>query len=223
MMLRFLTTESREAALNLATEELLVSSEDPADVIMLWRNDPVVVVGRHQNTELQVDRAYCDEHGIAVVRRLSGGGAVYHDGGNLCFTVITRRVISRASDFGTFARPVIEALARLGLHAELSGRNDLMLDGRKFSGMAEYRHKTTLMQHGALLFNTDLSVLGRALRPKYRPYQVAEAGGVPSNVARVTNLSEHLSISFEEFRATLVSCFTQGAEVARQQLSAAEL
>ncbi|MCL2655402.1 MAG: lipoate--protein ligase [Coriobacteriia bacterium] len=221
--LRFLATDSRDAALNLATEELLVNTDDGRDVIMLWQNDPVVVVGRHQNTELQVDRAYCADHGIAVVRRLSGGGAVYHDHGNLCYTFITRQTTGRQPDFRQFARPVLEALERLGLRAELSGRNDLMLDGRKFSGLAQYRHGTTLMQHGALLFDTDLSVLGRALKPKRRQLDLLPATpGVASHGARVINLREYLSCSFGEFRDTLAACFTAGAEVEARPLGADE-
>jgi len=223
-VLRFLSTESFDAALNLATEELLAGADDGADVVMLWRNDPVVVVGRHQNTELQVDRAYCAEQGIMVVRRLSGGGAVYHDRGTLCFTVITRGVDRRAPDFSHFARPVICALARLGVAAELSGRNDLTLAGRKFSGLAQYRRGSTLMQHGALLFDTDLSVLGRALRPKRRQLDLTgERPGVASHASRVTNLSEHLTVSFEEFRATLAACFAEGGDVEERPLSADEL
>ena len=222
--MRFLSTDSRDAALNLATEELLVTADDGADVVMLWRNDPVVVVGRHQNTELQVDRDYCADHGIAVIRRLSGGGAVYHDRGNLCFSLITRNTDGRAPDFSRFARPVIEALARLGVSAELSGRNDLTIAGRKFSGLAQYRQKNTLLQHGALLFDTDLSVLGRALKPKRRQLDLLrDRPGVASHASRVTNLREHLDVSFEEFRATLIDCLTQGADVDRRPLSAEEL
>ncbi|MCL2882703.1 MAG: lipoate--protein ligase family protein [Coriobacteriia bacterium] len=220
--LRFLITDSCDAALNLATEEVLVNTDDGCDVVMLWRNDPVVVVGRHQNTELQVDRVYCEDHGIAVVRRLSGGGAVYHDQGNLCYTFITRGsegFLPSDSDFQRFARPVLSTLGRLGVHAELSGRNDLMIEDKKFSGLAQYRHKTTLMQHGALLFNTDLSVLGRALKPKRRVHHVqAPVPGVASHVARVTNLSDHLDVSFEDFRALLIACFTEGAEVVQRPL-----
>ncbi len=222
--MRFLSTDSLDATLNLATEELLVTADDGADVVMLWRNDPVVVVGRHQNTELQVDRAYCTDHDIRVVRRLSGGGAVYHDQGNLCFTVITRGSAGRAPDFSSFARPVIEALARLGAHAELSGRNDLTIAGRKFSGLAQYRQGSTLMQHGALLFDTDLSVLGYALKPKRRQLDLLHTRpGVASHASRVTNLSEHLDVSFEDFRATLIDSFTRGAEVEELALSDAEL
>lgn len=221
--LRFFSTDSHDATLNLAAEELLVNTDDGADVIMLWQNDPVVVVGLHQNTELQVDRAYCAEHGIAVVRRLSGGGAVYHDRGNLCFTLITRNASGRAPDFERFARPVIDALERLGARAELSGRNDLCLDGRKFSGLAQYRHGTTLMQHGALLFDTDLSVLGRALKPKRRQIDLLpKHPGVTSHAARVINLSERLDCSFDEFRDVLTDCFTQGAAVEPRPLTEGE-
>jgi len=221
--LRFLSTDTSDAALNLAIEEVLVNTDDGRDVVMLWRNDPVVVVGRHQNTELQVNRAYCEDHGIMVIRRLSGGGAVYHDRGNLCYTVITRGVERHATGFERFARPVIDALARLGVQAEFTG-NDLMVGDKKFSGLAQYTRNTTLMQHGALLFNTDLSALGLALKPKLQVHHIQKpVPGVASHVARVTNLSEHLEVSFEDFCATLVACFTEGAEVEQQALSAEEL
>jgi len=211
---RFLVADSSDPAFNLATEELLVTEGDACDVVMLWRNDPVVVVGRNQNTELQVDRSYCHDHDIAVVRRLSGGGAVYHDQGNLCYTVITRNATERPGDFSLFTRPVCEAIRRCGAQAELSGRNDLLIDGKKFSGLAQYRRATTLMQHGALLFDTDLSVLSRALRPKRRQLDLLrDRPGVASHSARVTNLSEHLSCSFEEFRDVLAACFLEDGTV----------
>lgn len=129
---------------------------------MLWQNDKTVVIGKNQNAYAEVDLAYAEANGIRIARRLSGGGAVYHDMGNLNYTFITSN--ADALDFAYFTRPVIDALATLGVNASLSGRNDLECNGKKVSGNAQYVKEGRVLHHGTLLFDTDAEVLSRVLR-----------------------------------------------------------
>ncbi|MCL2024676.1 MAG: lipoate--protein ligase [Coriobacteriia bacterium] len=185
--LLLLTPDTTDPYLNLAREEHLIKHTSPS-VLMLWSNSPAIIVGRNQATANQLNRAYVDEHNIAVVRRLSGGGAVYHDAGNLNFTVILRDGAHHNNDFDFFTRPLLELLNEHGVPAEFSGRNDLLVEGKKFSGNAQYRYGTTLLHHGTILWESDLSALADALKPKVR----TQARGVDSHEARVTNLAPYL-------------------------------
>ena len=155
---------------------------------MLWRNHNTIVVGKHQNTLQEVDLAYVREHGIRVARRLSGGGAVYHDLGNVNFTFIAPHT-GPEMDFSAFCRPVAAALASLGVEAAVSGRNDMTVDGLKFSGNSQYVKGGRVMHHGTLLYDSDLTVLGKALRP---PEDKFTSKGLASVRSRVTNLRPYV-------------------------------
>lgn len=179
-----------DARWNLAAEEYLLHRfSEP--VFRLWRNADSIIIGRHQNAYAEIDLEYVREHGIKVVRRMTGGGAVFHDLGNVNYSFFNLR----GQDF---TEPVISALAALGLSAGKSGRNDILLDGRKISGTAAFRQGDRLLQHGTLLFSASMASLSKALRP--RPEKFADKA-VKSTVSRVTNISEHLSypMSVEEF------------------------
>ena len=206
----YLDNPSTDPAYNLALEEHLVYA-DERDILMLWQNDPAVIVGRNQHTDNQVDRALAAELGIAVVRRLSGGGAVYHDRGNLNFTLILRDATRYKQDFAFFTRPIVEVLRSYGVDAVLHGRNDLLAGGRKFSGNAQYYHGSTVMHHGTILWDSDLDVLARVLKPKQR----VEARGVDSHTARVTNLAPLLAgaVTLERFKADLVEALVGAGDV----------
>ena len=138
-----------DPAFNLALEEIMTAQAD-APFVMLWRNRPAVIIGRNQNAYAELDAAYTREHGIAVVRRMTGGGAVYHDLGNLNYSFFSFEADSdgRYSDFAPSAEPVLDALRSLGVNAEFSGRNDILVGGRKVSGSAKRVHEG---QHRALL------------------------------------------------------------------------
>lgn len=179
-----------DARWNLAAEEYLLHRFDEP-VFRLWRNDGSIIIGRHQNAYAEIDLEYVREHGIKVVRRMTGGGAVFHDLGNVNYSFFN---LSGAD----FTEPVIKALATLGLKVEKSGRNDILLDGRKISGTAAFKQGGKLLQHGTLLFSASMASLSKALRP--RPEKFADKA-VKSTVSRVTNISEHLSypMSVEEF------------------------
>lgn len=176
---------------NLAFEEYCfknLSRDD--DYVILWINGPAIIVGKNQNTIEEINPEYVKEHDIKIVRRVTGGGAVYHDLGNLNFSIITDVVGTEKIDFGKINIPILKSLEKLGIHAELSGRNDLTLDGKKFSGIAQSVWKKRILNHGTILFDTDLSVLSNALNVKK---DKIESKGVKSVKSRVTNIRPYLT------------------------------
>lgn len=187
----YYTTGSTDAPYNLAFEQYLFDTLSAGQSALgLWQNRSAVIVGKHQNTAEEIDAAYVRDHGIQIVRRMSGGGAVYHDLGNINFTYITDQPEGKRLDFAFFAQPVIEALAALGVASECTGRNDLCIGGRKFSGNAQYLRGGRVLHHGTLLYNADLGMITRALRV---PADKLAAKGVASVASRVTNIAEHLT------------------------------
>jgi lipoate-protein ligase A len=175
--------------LNLALEEYLlrrVQREEP--LLLFYINEPAVIIGRNQNTLAEIDPDYVGANGIHVVRRLSGGGAVYHDMGNLNFSFVTPGQ-ENLHDFGRFTRPVIEVLRGLGVEAELRGRSDIFAGGKKVSGNAQYASGGRMFSHGTLLFNTDLEAMLRAINPRR---VTIESKAVQSVRNYVVNLSELL-------------------------------
>jgi lipoate---protein ligase len=186
---------------NLAAEEYLLKNFDD-DVFTLWRNDNAIIVGKHQNALAEINLDYVQQNGVKVVRRLSGGGTVFHDLGNLNFTFITNAKDGDEVkiDFKYFTTPIIEALRLLQINAEFSGRNDLLIDGQKFSGNAEhiYHQKKRTLHHGTLLFASKIADLSAAL--KVNPLKF-EDKAVKSVRSRVTNISSHLKneITVEQF------------------------
>ncbi|MCW8485452.1 lipoate--protein ligase [Streptococcus macedonicus] len=188
--MKYIVNNSHNPAYNVALEayafrELLAEDE----LFILWINEPTIVIGKHQNTIEEINKTYTDEHGIHVVRRLSGGGAVYHDLNNLNYTIISNKSQEGAFDFKTFSQPVIETLADLGVTATFTGRNDLEIDGKKFCGNAQAYYKGRMMHHGCLLFDVDMTVLGNALQVSK---DKIESKGVKSVRARVTNILDEL-------------------------------
>ena len=169
------------------------------DVFMLWINDPCIVVGKNQNTREEVNQKFCDDNGIKIVRRVSGGGAVYHDLNNLNYTIISNKDKGKEGfDFKEFSKPIIDTLAELGVKAEFTGRNDLEIDGQKFCGNAQAYIKDRVMHHGCLLFNVEFGALANALKVSK---DKIESKGVKSVRARVTNILPHLKepITVNEF------------------------
>lgn len=192
---------------NLALEEYFVKYKDLGeDILILWQNEPVIVVGKNQNTYEELDLEYVDKNNIKVVRRLSGGGAVYHDLGNLNFTIIKNKSKLHKNDFSFFSLPVVSCLNKLGVKATFSGRNDILIDGKKFSGNSQYFHKEKLLHHGTILFSSDLTILSKALKVKKEKF---ESKGIKSVKSRVTNISEHIDkgLSLIKFKDMLIQCF----------------
>ena len=174
---------------NLAAEEYVLRNFKE-NCFMLWRNRPSIIVGKHQNTLAEINVDYVKEKNIDVVRRLSGGGAVFHDLGNLNFTFIKNVEKEEALvDFKKFVEPILEVLQHLGVNAKFEGRNDIMIDGKKISGNAEHVFKKRVLHHGTLLFSSQMADLSNALKVNPLKYQDK---GVKSVRSRVTNISDHL-------------------------------
>ena len=180
---------------NLAAEEYLIDHTSE-DIVLLWRNASAVIIGKNQNAFAQIDLDFTRARGIAVVRRLTGGGAVFHDPGNINFTFISppggtlaEGIREGGLDFAHFAAPVIDALRGLGVDASLSGRNDIMADGRKISGNAQCVRNGVTMHHGTLLFSADVSAMQGALNVDPAKLRTK---GIDSVRSRVANLCELL-------------------------------
>ena len=182
---------STDPAFNLALEETLFNSLGPENpgIFLIWRNAPSVIIGCHQNTAEEVNAAYCREHGIAVVRRPTGGGAVYHDLGNVNFSFLVWVEKNRLAGFEAFMRPMVAALRDLGVNAEYTSRNDITVNGRKVSGTAQRRSGQRMLHHGCLLVDVDTSELSNALAVDVEKFR---SKGVTSHRARVANLREFL-------------------------------
>lgn len=201
--MNYLNLKTTDPAFNLAVEEY-VFEQLPRDrmYVMLWQNDNAIIIGKNQNTLAEINEAYVKEQGIRVVRRLSGGGAVYHDMGNLNFTVIAD-ARGETLDFGRFCALVVKALGRVGVHAEINGRNDMTIDGKKFSGNAQYLRQGRVMHHGTILFDSNASKLSNALQVDEAKIQ---AKGVKSVRSRVTNVRPCLPVdmTLPQFRQVLL-------------------
>ena len=191
---------------NLAAEEYLLKQFDD-DIFTLWRNDNAIIVGKHQNTLAEINVDVVNEKNIKVIRRLSGGGTVFHDLGNLNFTFITnaKNKDEIKIDFKFFTLPIIEVLKTLGVNAEFSGRNDLLIDGMKISGNAEhiYHQKKRTLHHGTLLYASQIADLSAAL--KVNPLKF-EDKAVKSVRSRVTNISSHMpsTLTVETFYQKII-------------------
>lgn len=217
----YIINESRDPFFNMAVEQYFLGLDLREDVFMLWQNRPAVVVGRHQNTHAEINGAFVKENNIQVVRRLSGGGAVYHDQGNVNFTFIKREVSRDKFDFSHFTGPVIKTLQQLGVAAEFTGRNDITIEGKKFSGNAQYFSRQGMLHHGTILFDSDLSVLVQALDVSKEKYV---SRGVSSVRSRITNVSDHLPqpLDIEEFMALLVNAVRESSREALRQYRPSE-
>lgn len=205
----FITHDNVNPYFNIASEEYLLTKKKES-FIYLWINSPAVIVGTNQNTMQEVNLSYTEEKGIKTVRRLTGGGAVYHDLNNVCYTVIAP-YNGEENTYKRFTSPVIEYLNSLGVKAEFAGRNDILVDGKKISGNAQTVKGGRIMHHGTLLFNTDMSVLEGALKPNKLKI---ESKGIKSVRARVTNILDVLpkKISVEEFKKGLADYFKKSCE-----------
>ena len=219
---RYIQVDTTDPAFNLALEEYVFESlSKDYNYFILWQNASTVVVGRHQNTFNEVDEAFIRENNITVVRRLSGGGAVYHDLGNLNFTFI-QDAAGKEPDLGLFCRPVAQAIRTLGAEAEVNGRNDITVNGMKFSGNAQYVKYGRVMHHGTLLFDSQLEVAAKALRPD--PEKI-KAKGVASVRSRITNLKPLLpeGTTLEIFRDALLKALFEKEQMEVYTLTDADL
>lgn len=175
---------------NLAAEEYILKNFKE-NCFVLWRSIPSIIIGKHQNALAEINLNFVQEQNIPVVRRLSGGGTVFHDLGNLNFSFFQNvEDNENLVDFKRYTKPILEILHDLGVDAKFEGRNDIMIDGKKISGNAEHVFKKRVLHHGTLLFSSEISNLSQALKVNPLKYQDK---GVKSVRSRVTNIIDHLS------------------------------
>ncbi|MDR1606176.1 MAG: lipoate--protein ligase [Streptococcaceae bacterium] len=212
--MQYIINQNRRASFNIAMDEWLLTHLKPeAPVFSLWQNQNAVIVGKHQNTYEEVNEAVVKEKQIEVVRRVTGGGAVYHDLGNLNFTFIIPVSHPEAVDWKVFVQPVVSALHKLGIPVEITGRNDLVLDGKKISGNAQRYQDGYLMHHGTLLFDVAVDTMVRVLNVSDEKFISKAVKSVKSRVGSIKSYAPELTIeAFQEALTTELS--RQGADQA---------
>lgn len=217
--MKYIDWKETDPQLNLAFEEFVFNEMDKDEsYFLLWQNDNAVIVGKHQNTIEEINQEYVKENNIKVVRRLSGGGAVYHDLGNLNFTFIVSEEGQDHFDFQTFTRPLVDALQSMGVNAEFNSRNDLAIDGKKFSGNSQYARRGRILHHGTILFDSKLTTIQSALNVKK---DKIESKGVKSVKSRVTNIADYLNgeYTLADFKKALVAAMFKDESLVEISLS----
>lgn len=188
--------------LNIATEEFVLKNINE-NILMLWQSEPSVIVGKHQNTLAEVNLGFVTTEKIPVIRRISGGGTVYHDAGNINYTLITsEKNRERLIDFRKFLQPVIEFLQTLGITAEFEGKNNLVVGGKKISGNSAHVFKNRVMHHGTLLYSSNLDILDKAIHPEKLNIKDKAVQSVRASVGNVREFIEE-SITIKEFSVQL--------------------
>lgn len=207
-IVKYVLMKSRDIRENLATEQYLMNNKEFNEpLVLFYIEGPCIIVGRNQNTLEEINHEYVEKNNIVVTRRFSGGGAVYQDLGNLCFSFVVNSDDNNFGDFKSFVQPIVDALKKMGAEsAEVSGRNDILVDGKKFSGNAMYTKNGKTFSHGTLSYDVDLDVLTDALKVNADKIQ---SKGIKSIRSRVTNLKSHLlpeyqNLTIEEFRNILL-------------------
>ncbi|MFW5822737.1 MAG: lipoate--protein ligase family protein, partial [Tangfeifania sp.] len=202
--------ENNDPYFCLAAEEYLLKNLQE-DIFMLWQSHDTIVVGKHQNVLAEINYPFVQENNITLARRISGGGTVFHDSGNVNFAYIKNVNDTAEISFKKFTQPVVDALRKLGINAVNSGRNDLLVNDKKISGNAEHVFKKRVLHHGTLLFNSDLSNLGQSI--KVVPGKYTDKA-VQSNRSIVTNIQPFLKnkITTEKFRRFLLDVQLENEE-----------
>lgn len=221
MSVHYLETFSNDPCYNLAFEELVLRTRVDGDWLILWQNANTIVVGLNQNTKEEINRPFVEAHGITVVRRTTGGGAVYHDMGNLNYSFISDLGDAQTLTMERFTQPVCKVLTQMGATAEASGRNDITVNDKKVSGVAQRILGKRILHHGTLLFDSDAAMISGALRADPAKFSSKSAKSVRSRVGNIrTELSKDMALP--EFWARLRDALTADGMV-REQLSAEEL
>lgn len=204
--------DSTDANFNFALEKYAIEELDIGpSYFLFWRTTPTLMIGRYQNTLSEINMPYAKEHSINIVRRITGGGTIYTDLNGWQFSFIVRHPSEQRIEFSYFTKPILEALHALGVEASYSGRNDLIIDGKKFSGNAQYVRRDVVLHHGSLLFDTDLEALVRALSVDD---EKIVSKGIQSVRQRVTNIADYLpeKISSLAFRDVMLSYLLRDME-----------
>ncbi len=203
--MKFVESHSNDTYYNLSFEEYIFKNlpleED--EYVYLWINEPSIIVGTNQNVYNEINEEYVNEKNLKVARRITGGGAVYHDFGNLNFSFVTKTKGSDQIDFKKYYIPIVNALKAIGIDAELSGRNDITIDGKKCIGSSQSIYKNRVLSNGCILFDVKMSELAEALKVRK---EKLEDKGVKSVKARVTNIKPYLNneeMTAEDFKEIL--------------------
>ncbi|MFX3633760.1 MAG: lipoate--protein ligase [Candidatus Pristimantibacillus sp.] len=211
--MRFISNNNiTDPSLNLALEEYILRSlPDDDDYLLFYINESSIIIGKNQNTVEEINAEYVEQNGIHIVRRLSGGGAVYHDLGNLNFSFIMKDDGQSFHNFKKFTEPVVRALRKLGVDAEMTGRNDLQVGERKISGNAQFSTKGKMFSHGTLLFDSEMDNIVSALKANAEKYVSKSTKSIRS---RVANISEFLTepLTIEQFKQSILSSIFEGEE-----------
>jgi len=196
-MLRCIQRSETDPYYNLAAEEYLLKAAT-VNTFMTWRNEPSVIVGKHQNTSREINHSFIQSHNLPVVRRITGGGTVYHDPGNINFSFIYTDRKENPVDFRFFTEPIILFLKDLGLNAEFEGKSNIRVDGFKVSGNSAHIYRHKLLHHGTLLFNADLDKLKKAIAGRAELYNDKSVRSVPAEVVNISGFLQEI-VSVEEF------------------------
>lgn len=219
----YLESPSMDPYFNLAMEEYLFSRLDQSkQYCMFWQNDNTIVVGKYQNTAEEINQQFVEEHGIKVARRLSGGGAVYHDKGNLNFTFIVDQCNIADFNFAVFVIPVIKALQRIGIHAEFNGRNDITIDGKKFSGNSQYTRHGRILHHGCIMLDSNLTNVSDALNVKEAKFESKSVKSVRSRVTTI-NAAAPKPVAMKQFKHILKDAIAEETALEPLVLSDAQM
>ena len=215
----YIESKSRDPHFNLALEEYVFEKFDKTqEYFMLWQNSNTIVIGKYQNAYEEINRDFVEEKNITVARRLTGGGAVYHDDGNLNFTYIVNQKNSGNLDFKSFLEPVINAIKNIGAEAEFTGRNDLVINGRKISGSSQFAKKGRILNHGCIMLDSNLENVSGALKPKPAKFKSKNTRSVRS---RVTTINDNLKrqISMEEFKTVIMNEIRKNDQIHEYELT----
>jgi lipoate-protein ligase A len=221
MPVNYLETHSNDPCFNLAFEEYVLKNRTEGDWLILWQNANTVVVGLNQNTAEEINPVFIKEHGVTVVRRETGGGAVYHDLGNLNYSFITELGDAAGLTIARFTEPVCRALGAMGVAAETTGRNDITVAGKKVSGVAQRIYKDRILHHGTLLFDSDPAMVAGALNADPAKFASKSAKSVRSRIGNIRSCLP-ADMTMEEFWRRLLEELSRGGLV-RQELAGAEL
>ncbi len=221
-IMKYFETGSLDPTYNLAFEEYILRHHTEGEILMLWQNDNAIIIGLNQNTEAEINRGFVDQHHISVVRRITGGGAVYHDLGNLNYSFITDIDKAEQVVISKFAEPIVKALLSLGLDAEASGRNDILVSGRKVSGTAQRILNGRILFHGTLLFDSNADVVANALNVDADKFKGKASRSVKSRIGDIRDFLRE-DMTLPEFKDYIIRFLVGDSNQNAIPLSASEI
>ncbi len=220
----FIDSPSKDPYFNLALEEYVFERMDQSRRYMiLWQNENTIVIGKFQNAYAEINAPFVQEHNIKVARRLSGGGAVYHDSGNLNYTFIVNQSDNEEFDFSRYVAPVVDALQSVNIDAAFNGRNDITIDGKKFSGSSQYFKHGRLLHHGCIMLDSNIHNVTESLNVSQAKYE--SKVNINSVRSRVTTINENAQtpLTIPELKALMLEFIGKGTDLKEMELTAEQL